>query len=212
MISTFPLLAVGDWIGVVVFLVIIIISAISQAVGNKQQGQQRPKPRPRPPVRPAQAGPKPQDPIAGELEEFLRRAAGGKPAPRPQAPPPVPVAKPAVARPVVAKPVVAESLDELEEIETLAEDVSHSRFESQMGRQKRREARFDHQMGQLESTSSDEAAEVTVVVEPDESHDQAEALPSTAAAGLATMLASPGNLRQAILLSEILQRPEHRWS
>ncbi len=99
MISMLPLADGGDVIGVVVFLVIMVVSAISQVVGKKKEAQPRPKPRPRPPVRQAQAGPPRQDPVAGELEDFLRRAAGGRQQPARPQPPPAPVARPPVARP-----------------------------------------------------------------------------------------------------------------
>jgi hypothetical protein len=67
-------------------------------------------------------------------------------------------------------------------------------------------------MTQLGSSST-QAAHAAALVESDtEAQDFAESLPATAAAGLAAMLASPTSLRQAILLSEIINRPEDRWS
>ena len=36
-------------------------------------------------------------------------------------------------------------------------------------------------------------------------------MPATGAAGFAALLADTDNIRQAIILNEILQRPEHRW-
>lgn len=220
MIAMLPLADFGDAIGVVVFVVIMIISAISQMAGNKKEAQPRPKPRPRPrpPVRPAQAGPGRQSP-AGELEDFLRRAAGGGQQP-PRRPPPVPTAKPAVARPVVAEPVVAEVTDELEIVESVSDYVSHSMGESRFRPSVADEAyrtddvshKFDHQMGQLDS-SPERAAHAAALAEPESRAAQiVESMPSTGAAGLAAMLATPTNLRQAILLKEILERPEHRWS
>ena len=228
MIALLPL-ADGDWIGVVVFIVIMIISAISQMAGNKKEAQPRPKPRPRPrpPVRQAQAGPVKQDPVASELEEFLRRAAGGgqQPARRPPPPPrPKPVAKPVIARPVGVEPIEAEVAHDLEVVESVADHVSHSvgesRFQSDLTRRREQSdqvsRKFDHQMGQLDS-SPRKAAHEAALAEPDIATASAagaavESMPDTAAAGLAAMLASPTSLRQAILLKEILDRPEHRWS
>lgn len=222
MIAMLPL-ADGDWIGVVVFLVIMVISAISQMAGNKKEAQQprpKPRPRPRPPVRPAQAGPGRQDPVAGELEEFLRRAAGGGGQQPVRRPPPAPPARPVVAKPVIAQPVVAEATDDLEVIESVADHMSHStgesRFPSQLtggpNQADQVSRKFDHQMGQLDSTP-EKAAHAAAIAEPDtQAAKVVESMPPTAAAGLAAMLASPTSLRQAILLKEILERPEHRWS
>ncbi len=226
MISMLPLADGDGWIGFVVFLVIMIISAISQAVGNKnKEAPPKPRPRPRPPVRPAQAGPgrqgpvaQQQGPVAQELEDFLRRAAGGKQQPARQPPRPAPAAKPVVARPVVAQPVVVEAVDDLEVIESVAEHMGHSAGESNI--EPRQEStqedkvgqKFDRQMGQLGSSST-QAAHAAAIAETDaEEEDHAASLPSTAAAGLGALLASPTSLRQAILLSEILNRPEDRWS
>jgi hypothetical protein len=222
MIAMLPL-ADGDWIGVVVFLVIMVISAISQMAGKKKEAQPRPKPRPRPPVRPAQAGPGRQDPVAGELEDFLRRAAGGggqQPARRPPpAPPARPPARPPVAKPVVAKPVLAEATDDLEIIESVADHMSHtdgdSRFPSQLTGQPDEadqvSRKFDQRMGQFDS-SPEKAAHAAAIAEPETiAGEVVESMPPTAAAGLGAMLASPTSLRQAILLKEILERPEYRW-
>lgn len=228
MIAAIPLIAdASDVIGVVVFLVILIISAISQAIGKAKEAQQQQ--RPRPPVRPA---PNPQDPVVRELDEFLRRAAAGgkaqpKPArPRQQAAPVRP--QPQAARPVaprapaapkappvlVAQPVLAQAAEELEEIRLepavtdrlsqAADQRLSSQKEQSLGAgvaQAQRQMSqklsedFSHKVGRLAGAKQDAATE----------------LPATAAAGLAAMLASPVDVRQAILLSEILQRPEHRW-
>jgi len=231
MIAAIPLIAdASDVIGVIVFLVILIISAISQAIGKAKEAQQQQ--RPRPPVRPAGPAPNPQDPVVRELDEFLRRAAAGGKAqpkrapPRQQAAPVRP--QPQAARPVaprapaapkappvlVAQPVLAQAAEELEEIppeSAVVERLSQAAEQrlSSQGRQpfgtgvaqaqrrtsERRSRDFSHQVGQLAGAKQDAETE----------------LPATAAAGLAAMLASPTDVRQAILLSEILQRPEHRW-
>lgn len=228
MISSFLLAAADGWIGFVVFLVIMIISAVSQMAGNKKPPEQRPQPRPRPPVRPAQAGAAPQrpvaqrqGPVAQELEEFLRRAAGGQqPARRqPQPTPPAQRApRPVVAQPVLAQPVLAEVTDELEVVETLADHMSHSvaglpsQFEHREDQTDRLGSGFDRQMGGFDSDSTRTAPAAALAEPGTGAEDLLEAMPPTAAAGLAAMLASPTSLKQAILISEILNRPEHRWS
>jgi len=69
---------------------------------------------------------------------------------------------------------------------------------------------FDHQITALEGVSG-ESAQVTQPEETLTPEDTITPVPATAAAGLAAMFADPGDLRQAILINEILQRPEHRW-
>lgn len=230
MIAAIPLIAdAGDVLGVIVFLVILIISAVSQMLGKAKEAQQQ---RPRPPVRPVRPAPNPQDPVVRELDEFLRRAAAGGKAqaqPRPAAPqqqaaPVRPQAAPARSAPrpaarqqpvvLVARPVPVHEAEALEEIHlepTLGERLSQaggpqlsSQTEQPLGAgvaeaQQRMSQQltqdFDHKVGQL--AGGRQAAKA--------------AIPSTAAAGLAALLASPADLRQAILINEILQRPEHRW-
>ena len=69
---------------------------------------------------------------------------------------------------------------------------------------------FDHEVSRLEGTPG-ESAYAAQAEEAETPEDRVTALPQTAAAGLAAMLAEPTSLRQAIVLTEILQRPEHRW-
>ncbi len=207
MISMLPLAAGDGWVPIVVVVVIMIVSAISQAMGNKKKEEPpRPRPRPRPPVRPAQAGQQ-QNPGANELDEFLRRAAGGGQPARRQ-PPPV--------RPVVAQPVMAEATDELEVIESVVDHMSHSaddsRFEQPQQQNDEVSQKFDQQIGQLGSTSTQAAHAAAIADDEAPAQEVLETMPSTGAAGLAAMLASPASLRQAILLSEILKRPEQRWN
>jgi len=75
----------------------------------------------------------------------------------------------------------------------LGEEVVHaeSHFEEHL------HSVFDHQLGRLGEGSAPKPGEAGI--------------PATAAAGLAAMLADAQSLRQAIVLSEILSRPEHRW-
>ena len=238
MIWPLPLAAGDGWVGVVVFLVIMIISAVSQMAGNKKPAPRPPAPRPRPPVRPPQAGPGGQGQVAQELEDFLRRAAGGRPGPArpqgqapPQQPPRQQPARPPVrqpqtarpqparpgARPPVARPVVAQPVDELEVIESFEEHVGHSvgSLQAQLARREEQEESrraFDHAVGQLDSAEAQKPQAAAMTSDESPHGDYDAPLPSSAAAGFAAMLGSPTSLRQAILLSEIIQRPEHRWT
>ena len=65
---------------------------------------------------------------------------------------------------------------------------------------------FSHKVGTLAGASpQDSAAPVTDT--PSQVTDEG----SSIAAGLAAMLATPQGMRQAVVLGEILVRPEHRW-
>ena len=69
---------------------------------------------------------------------------------------------------------------------------------------------FDHGLSRIGAVPGESARPA----QPEEAtapEDRITSLPATAAAGLAAILASPVGLRQAILLNEIFQRPEHRW-
>jgi hypothetical protein len=70
---------------------------------------------------------------------------------------------------------------------------------------------FDHNLSQLESVAGETAAP-PVAAEPAELAEPTIAdIPITSAAGLAALLASTESVRQAIVLNEILHRPEERW-
>lgn len=59
---------------------------------------------------------------------------------------------------------------------------------------------FDHQLGRLRKTASDTAAVEHVKPAPD-----------VTIGDIRTMLASPASIRDAIVMAEILRRPEDRW-
>jgi hypothetical protein len=210
---------------------VVIVSVVGQMIAKwreaqqqaqrRAQQQQRPA-RPaagpqRPPGqqgRPAGAG---QDPLKDEIGEFLRRAAerrtggpaqaGGRPAPpppvapvppqaaRPSRPAPAPtrpsprpvqaqVVRPTAPPRVVERPVVLDHLtSELELVDEEMEKHIHDVFE--------------HRVGTLTRAQSEAIAKAVGT--------------PTAALGLAAMLRDPLSLRQAIVLNEILHRPEHRW-
>jgi hypothetical protein len=70
---------------------------------------------------------------------------------------------------------------------------------------------FDHPVSSLAATLGD-SAKPPAVDEAESPEDQITPLPSAAAAGLAALFANADSVRQAILINEVLQRPEHRWS
>ncbi len=240
MIPLAPVLAgIGDFIVPLLFVLVFIISIIGQIMSKWREAQQqaqrraqqqrvppqqqrpdrgpiaqqRPVQRPAAPPKPAAAGGK--DPLKDEISEFLRRAAQRRsgaptqPAPRPGAPPaaapisrspqrPRPAQKPVTAeiaeprpapiaaqpRRIGAKPVGTAGLGR-------DVDMADERMKQHL------QSVFSHHVGTLDLTQT-EAAKVAAAA-------------PTAAVGLAAMLQDPLALRQAIVLTEIFNRPEHRW-
>ncbi|MBN2474922.1 MAG: hypothetical protein JXB62_09970 [Pirellulales bacterium] len=227
MIHFAPLWAQGwdDLIGIAVVILFIVVPAILQLLGKGVKGQQKPAPR-RPPAPRGQG-----QPVAGDVEdeigEFLRRAAQRRGGQQPPPPPPQPARRPATAQVVVAQPVEAEVArpralgNEVQEhvgqfldagkfkqrSSQLGTEVAHSdeRIEDRLHKT------FDHEVSQLTAVPGEAAASPRAEA-PSEPEDRIEHLPVPAAAGLPALLSSPTNLRQAIVISEILQRPEHRWT
>ena len=205
MIGLVPLIAdIGDFIGILVFIVIGVLSVIGQIMNKAKEGRQNAGPARKPPPRPGQQ----QGPLANKLEEFIRQVAQGPvEGGRRQAAP----GQSAAAQPLVeAVPVADESGNVAEHVRTRGASRNISTLGSRSLDSQVAQADenleehvhdvFDHQLGRLGDTPGETAKK------------SGAAIPPTAAAGLAAMLANPGRIRQAIVLSEILQRPEHRWS
>lgn len=176
-----------------------------------------------------------------EVEEFLRRVAqlraqaeaqaraqqqrpGFQP-PQPQQPPPQRMAPP-VARLVPAQedvvylePAEAEVVDA--ELAELGDDVGRHAAQHLRGNQEiaahaqqlgaevdladdklenRLHQTFDHQLGSLRKTASDTAAVEHVKPAPDMTSSE-----------IRNLLTSPAKIRDAIVLAEVLRRPEDRW-
>ena len=220
-----PLIAadIGDLIAFLVFIVIGLLSVAGQIMNKAREGRQNAgppqKPRPRPQPQPRQQ----QGPLVNEIDQFVRQAAqrraegGRRPAAqrqggRPQANP----RRPAAAQPPVEavpaellQPVADESGSVAEHIRTRVASknvgtLSSRRMESEVDQadenlEERVHEVFDHKLGRLSGTPGETAKE------------SGAAIPHTAAAGMAAMLTDPASIRQAIVLTEILQRPEHRW-
>ena len=221
---------IADGEGVLFFLIVIlftVIGGLTQLFKKLQEGQQdprRPRPGPRPAHRPggvrpggARANVPPgRDPVRDEVQQFLREAADRRGGPRPQQ-------ARRVGPPPAERPIVLEEVPEPDSVaEHVRQQVPGQRFgdlSSDVGEHLARTGEvveehvhkvFDHRVGRLEGTPG-ESAYAAQAEEAESPEDRIDALPQTAAAGLAAMLAEPTSLRRAILLSEILQRPEHRW-
>lgn len=212
---------------IVVFLIIVISSLAGQFFKGNAEKKRRKRP-----IRPVEGGERPQpDPersrLEDEIESMLRRAVGREPE----------VVEPELVEPEVVvhrepeptstrrpMPISAE-LVELPE-EPARESIANRRMESDISKRSRRlgsaieraderlESRlhrtFDHKLGQLESRAS-VTGPPTSATDPQVT---AESLKSSLAGDgqmaerIAEMLRSPNDLPTAIVLSEILRRPE----
>lgn len=168
---------------------------------------------------------------AQRIEDARRRGPGGaRPAQQPGASPSRGLASRSAfprqgpaKRPVEAKPVVPVVVAEdasvaehvrtyvpAQEFGTMHSDVASRRTGSEDVMRDHVHDAFDHDLGEL-GGSPGESAEAVQAEEPGAPDDRVSPVPVTAAAGLAALLADADSLRQAIVLNEIFQRPEHRW-
>lgn len=205
---------------VAVFFVIWIINNL---IGEKAKARKaKPLVRPAAPLNPdappAERAP-PQPQLVTEIEEFLKRANRkrqekakrkqptkvAKSAPPPVQKPPRRLVPSQFEEPSALTPdavvTVAESVrqhldtsdfsaraSQLADADIARDDAERAAHLKQV---------FDHQVGRLADTSAQQASPATK--EP------------AAAASLAALLANPQSLKQAIVLQEILNRPEQRW-
>jgi len=223
MIAFAPLWAQGfDVIVILIIVFGIIVPLVMQVVEKLKEAQQKAAgggQRPGRPQGPAQAQ-RPAD-VEDEIGEFLRRAAerrqGEQPAQAQAAPRP---ARPA-RRLAPDEPIEAVLVDEppphVELAQQIERDLDTRKFADRAKQLERRAEQaqrkaeqhahqvFDHSVGHW-GGSSPTPAEAGVPA----AALGAEVGPGLAA-GLPALLASPMGLRQAVVLTEILQRPEHRW-
>lgn len=215
----------GELIGIAIMILVFVVPAILQMLNKKKEPQRPPGAR-RPAGRPA------GQPAAGNVEdeigEFLRRAAqrrGGREAPPPppaprQAPPPVMAqvvgGGPDEVEPVSEVPVgdqvrehVAEYLD-TGKFDRRADELGDEVAQADEQLDQRLQQVFGHDVSKL-ARKPGESASAPGVAEAEEPEDRVAELPSTAAAGLPVLLSTSENIRQAIIVNEILTRPEDRW-
>jgi hypothetical protein len=228
MIAFAPLGAAGAgevW-AVIVFL-IVIISWLVQSLG-RMRGPQRPPPGRVAPRRP------PAQPMEDEIGEFLRRAAQRRGGQVPTQPPPSqrgprpadPTRRPARREPPQPQPVRAEVVRErlarssaeqrvgsgvdTSDIEHRSEQlgVGVARAEAELDQHLHKV--LDHEVSSLAGAVG-ETLMPSTTAEP-LAADAAPAEPLTAVAvGIATVLGNVENIRQAIIINEILHRPVERW-
>lgn len=153
--------------------------------------------------------------MAGDLEDFLRRAAERRKAKegggggQPQRPPQQPAARPAQGppdrpqqrpqqqrqRPPEPEPVlVAEVVEIPDPFQVRREQIAEAKAAAEKAK-----AAAAKQASQLPATASGKAKPAPIESTGNVAKD------------LIQMLRRPGGISQAILLREILERPEHRW-
>lgn len=225
--------AIGDWLQFLIPLVFFIIYAINQLLsGNKKQPPLPRIPRRNPePERPrrSEASPPPTSPPAGsgqsqlnaEIEQFLKRAEqrrsqSARREPPAKRPPEIPERRPAPAEPARnLEPAPQRELSSValsveqhmgqrgfrQRVEHLADDIT--RADEQM--EEHLKQAFGHRVGTLGDANPGSMTPATDVAATTEVETSAVAM------ALAKALSNPQSIRQAVVLQEILVRPEHRW-
>jgi hypothetical protein len=235
MIDFSPLVAdLDDLIGIAIFIIFVVIGGIGSLINKIKEAQQAAKRREQRARAQMQARGQGQakPALEDEIGAFLRGAqerkvAGGAPPARPvgRPRPAVAQARPA-ARPVrqpqrpAQPPAVDVAAEEVVPLGGRAQQERLRHLTSSVGKEKAQAARqveqhvhevFDHELGKLKGQAG-ETARPVAVQEASTPQDQITPLPATGAAGLTALFASVNNLRQAILIHEILSRPEERWN
>ncbi|MCX6637173.1 MAG: hypothetical protein NT090_19120 [Acidobacteria bacterium] len=200
---------INDLVKVGLILLFIVIPAIGQILAKMKQAQ-RPGGglrTPKPPM-PAPAGN-----VGDEIEEFMRRTAKGV---RPNAKRQPAAGEPVRAEVVAERPVGGQVT---EHIKKYLDQSEFSRRTSQLGGEvaqadrqidQRLHKKFDHAVSRLAGVPGEAAVAPVAIATPDLAASISD-LPVTSPAGLALLLTNPDSLRQAIVLNEILHRPEERW-
>ncbi len=219
-----------SWLVPVVIIVVYLISHLwSVAQGPQQQKQQPPQPRRRQPpgerrLPPQQAtvpGARPsnQAQLNAEIEQFLRRAnqrraekARREGAPRSAQPVPPPQEVPTDVEPIEHRDFDAVASSVLQHLgsgafeqraEHMADDVKRS--EAELSQHLKRA--FDNRMGSLVAS---DLADPNLPA-PDVKPPPAAEVRAATAKAVAGMLVNQQNIRQAVILKEILERPVDRW-
>jgi len=213
---------------VAVALIMFVVWAVNQIVNRDRKAQPakpaRPVPRrlptpegnaKRPPAPGRPAAPQKTDPLLAEIQKFLKQSNPDKRSPgRPQSAAnktvrvePILVREVAVVPEPVGRPLDSRHLDTTG-FGTRASQMTDDLKRGDAEREQHFQQTFSHKLGRLTDTSvagskaiAPDAPEVsTVPVAPVPLSDWLP-LPTT----------KPEDLRRAVMLNEILQRPEHRW-
>lgn len=140
--------------------------------------------------------------MSGDLEDFLRRAAQRRQAKAAAQPAQQPKAKPQYSNSRTERMVRPAEADEILTAEVIedSDSIADRRKKLEQAKAAAAEAKAKlaaKKTGQLGTTSAGAPSSASLSGMP--------------AQDLIRLLRQPGGIRQAILLREILERPEHRW-
>jgi hypothetical protein len=213
----------AEFIKVVVLLVLAGLAGLGKLLAGAQKVPPGQRPRP--------AQPPPAD-VADEIETFLRRAARRQEAPKPAPTEPVrqvqaPFRKLPPRQP--EQPILAEAVGEkspkpvggqvTDHVNKYLDTEEFGRRTARLGDEVAQADReidqhlhqvFDHTLSRLTDVPGEAAAPPTAVAPPGLVEASPEALTSSSESLLA-FFTDPDTLCQAVVLSEILHRPEERW-
>jgi hypothetical protein len=223
-----PLLAAGPDFFIIVKIVVLFLIVAAPAIGkmlqkfqqNKGPAAALPRPQPRP-------EPRLQQPIqanaADEINDFLKRAAKARKAEQVE---PIRRVQPQL-RPVAEKPLQAEVVPDApvggkigKQVERDLDTQKFTDRSTKLGSEVTQAVGqidehlhevFDHHVSKIELLPGEAAAPPAVAVPLELTEQSLLDIPATFATGLTDLLADPDSVRQAIVLNEILHRPEERW-
>ncbi|MCE5269091.1 MAG: hypothetical protein LLG00_14545 [Planctomycetaceae bacterium] len=228
----------ADLVQIVVAVIIAIIAGVAKLMSAMRQKQPPPADDPADPPPPPQrpARPVPTD-VSDEIDEFLRRAAQRRSARPPATPgdaarstsprPPAREASSVSTRSSPAEPIRAEAatLDRpvggqvTEHVRKYLDDEYFDRRANQLGEDvARADQQVDQHLHQVFDHSVSHLAAVTgeSAIAPEASEPLGDAQPSPEALasftdGVLGVFSDPDSIRQAIVLNEVIRRPEERW-
>ncbi|MGD0517203.1 MAG: hypothetical protein ABSA26_06665 [Thermoguttaceae bacterium] len=236
-LALFGALNAEDVIKIVVVVVAVFFSLIGKIIANMRAPKRPgipPVQGPRPPALPPQQprpAPRPQAQTAGpktvkeEIDEFLRRAAQKKQSQSAPADPVRRISQPTATLAQRAEPLQAEVIRERPvggavsaHVKKYLDEKEFDERASKLGGdvaaadtkiKRHLKEVFGHGISKLAAKPGETAASPNIKP-TDFFQDELPALPA-AGAGLAALLNNIDNLRQAIVVNEILQRPIDRW-
>jgi hypothetical protein len=213
--------APGDIITIITIVIFIGVPLLGHLLSKMKE--------PQAPNRPARPARPPQQSVQNEIEDFLRRAndkKGTPPANRPRPSQPAPKAKPVEKPPRAQEVVKAEVVRERpvgggveKHVKQFMNKEGFERRSKQLGEEvaetdekveRHLKSVFDHSLSKIAATPGVSASAANVKM-ADTAPELTLATPSVAAGDVAALLGDPLSIRQAIILSEILNRPIDRW-
>jgi hypothetical protein len=215
-----PLLAdnIGPVIEAVILLVVGVTAVVVRMLGGMKQMGPPPGGRPHLPA----GQPRPQGNIQNEIDEFLRRVQAGGGQRRPAQARPAPAGnrpQPPVKAEAVAEesdePVGAEVVKHVEkyldtgDFARRSQQLSTEAVQADAALDEHMKQTFGHEVSRL-ARKPGETAMSTGPQMTDEAAPQAAVIMPPLS--LSTLVGDPDAIRQAIMVNEILRRPEERWA